>query len=189
MQARTAELDAVNEQLCISEERYALALEATSDGLWDWNIGSGELYCSPAYYRMLGYAPGELAPNQNASGFGLIHPDDRERVTTSFSPANDATGQPRNRIPLNGKKRGTCLGAQPGQGGFKNALQAIRNVASASTPISPAGNTLNLNCAGHRMNRRRFSMQPPRALASSVIARWFVATANWKKFSATPQAR
>ncbi|MDD2463024.1 MAG: PAS domain S-box protein, partial [Desulfobulbus sp.] len=84
VQARTAELDAVNEQLRCSEERYALALDATSDGLWDWDLHTGELYCSPAYYRMLGYTPGELTPNQYASGLDLIHPEDREWVSTSL---------------------------------------------------------------------------------------------------------
>ncbi|MGE4559029.1 MAG: PAS domain S-box protein, partial [Desulfobulbus sp.] len=83
VKARTAELDRVNEQLRISEERHALALDATSDGLWDWNMDTGELYCSPTYYRMLGYAPGELAANQYVSGLDLIHPEDREGIAES----------------------------------------------------------------------------------------------------------
>jgi PAS domain S-box-containing protein len=76
---RTAELDAVNERLRQSEERYTLALEATNDGLWDWNLSTGEVYCNPTYFRMLGYEPGELEPLiENWSK--LVHPDDRERT-------------------------------------------------------------------------------------------------------------
>lgn len=77
---RTAALDAVNERLRISEERYTHALAATTDGLWDWNLVTGELYCNPAYYRMLGYEPGELANNPTDSVTNLIHPEDRRRI-------------------------------------------------------------------------------------------------------------
>jgi|GEM_PF-230515 len=82
VQARTAELNAVNEQLRFSEERYTLALDAATDGLWDWNMVTGEMYCSPAYYRMLGYEPGELASELTSNG-SLVHPDDREQVSAA----------------------------------------------------------------------------------------------------------
>ncbi len=62
-----------------SEERFQLSMEATNDGLWDWNIKTDECYFSPAYYRMLGYAPGDLQPC-GKTWAGLIHPDDRERA-------------------------------------------------------------------------------------------------------------
>ena len=84
VQERTAELAEVNEQLRLSQERFTLALEATSDGIWDWNLNTREMHCSPAYYRMLGYEPGEIAPNVEASGFNLLHPEERERVRTLF---------------------------------------------------------------------------------------------------------
>lgn len=62
-----------------SEERFALAMEATQDGLWDWEIASGEVYFSPSYSRMLGYLPGEF-PGHVSSWQELIHPEDRPRV-------------------------------------------------------------------------------------------------------------
>jgi PAS domain S-box-containing protein len=60
-----------------SEERLKLALEAASDGLYDWNMQTGEVYFSPRYYTMLGYEPGEM-PASYDTWANLLHPDDRE---------------------------------------------------------------------------------------------------------------
>ena len=65
-----------------SEERFRQAMEATSDGLWDWNVETGEVYFSPAYYQMLGYGSGEL-PGLAQSWMDLIHPDERDGVLRS----------------------------------------------------------------------------------------------------------
>ena len=59
-------------------ERFALGLEATDDGLWDWDMPSGNTYFSPRYYTMLGYAPYEL-PQHYDTWKRLVHPDDLER--------------------------------------------------------------------------------------------------------------
>ncbi len=67
------------EALRKSEERFRLAMGATSDGLWEWDVPTGQTYYSPAYFRMLGYEPGELAYTYHAWA-DLVHPDDRERV-------------------------------------------------------------------------------------------------------------
>ena len=63
------------ETLFLSEERFRLAMEASSDGLWDWDVSSDKAYFSPAYYRMLGYAPEEFAM-LGKSWTDLVHPDD-----------------------------------------------------------------------------------------------------------------
>ncbi len=62
-----------------SEQRLSFALDATSDGLWDWDLPSGQTYFSPRYYTMLGYAPGEF-PGSFEAWRGMLHPDDREAV-------------------------------------------------------------------------------------------------------------
>ncbi len=62
-----------------SEERFKLAMEATSDGLWDWDLTTDSAYFSPGYFRMLGFEPD--ATEGHATGWReLIHPDDRGLV-------------------------------------------------------------------------------------------------------------
>ena len=68
-------------KLIESEERLSLALLATSDGLWDWNLETDTVYYSPAWMSMLGYAETELESNFS-TWEKLIHQDDLERVKT-----------------------------------------------------------------------------------------------------------
>jgi PAS domain S-box-containing protein len=69
---RTAE-----EALRESEQRFALAMEATKDGLWDWNLCTGEVYYSPGYLAMLGYTSGEV-PADASTWVERIHPGDKD---------------------------------------------------------------------------------------------------------------
>jgi PAS domain S-box-containing protein len=64
--------------LQVTEERLRLTFEATHDGIWDWNIPTGNAVFSPHYYRMLGYEPYEF-PENYASWRSLVHPDDIAR--------------------------------------------------------------------------------------------------------------
>ena len=67
----------MEELLRASEERFKLSMDATNDGLWDWDTKSKGGYFSPGYYRMLGYEIDEFPVDSNYWE-GLIHPDDRE---------------------------------------------------------------------------------------------------------------
>jgi len=58
-----------------SEERLQLALEASGDGLWDWNFVTGEVYLSPRWFAMLGYGPTDL-PSAIETWEQLVHPED-----------------------------------------------------------------------------------------------------------------
>ena len=62
-----------------SEERFRLAMEATDDGLWDWDTDTNSAYFSPGYYRILGYEPNEF-PMTTQEWTDRIHPDDRENA-------------------------------------------------------------------------------------------------------------
>ena len=62
-----------------SEERYALAARGANDGLWDWNLATAEIYFSPRWNHMLGYAVSGVWSNPD-EWFSHIHTDDRARV-------------------------------------------------------------------------------------------------------------
>jgi len=63
--------------LHISEERFQLAMQASKEGLWDWNIKTGGVYFSPGYITMLGYQDNELNNTHN-SWESLLHPEDKQ---------------------------------------------------------------------------------------------------------------
>jgi PAS domain S-box-containing protein len=71
------------QQLKESEERYALALRGSSDGIWDWNVITGEAVLSARWKALLGFAEDEL-PDHGSSFFSRVHPDDVERVTAEI---------------------------------------------------------------------------------------------------------
>jgi PAS domain S-box-containing protein len=56
-------------------QRLMLALEAGNQALWEWNFKSGEAYLAPAFFRMLGFKPGDF-PATFDGWTALLHPDD-----------------------------------------------------------------------------------------------------------------
>ena len=64
-----------------SEKELKNTLDATTDGIWTWDIPTGKLFFSPKYYTMLGYEPGEF-PASFESWLDLVHPDDREKAVS-----------------------------------------------------------------------------------------------------------
>ncbi|WP_335339349.1 bifunctional diguanylate cyclase/phosphodiesterase [Bosea sp. PAMC 26642] len=65
--------------LRVSEERLARALDAGSDGLWDWNISTGQTWLSDRWLTMLGYEPGELEGHVR-TWQRLVHPQDEAKA-------------------------------------------------------------------------------------------------------------
>ena len=64
-----------------SEEKHRLAMEATSDGLWDWNIQTGAVYFSPAWGRILGL---DSIKPEYTSWESRLHPEDRDSALASL---------------------------------------------------------------------------------------------------------
>lgn len=67
-----------------SEERLALALDAAEDGVWDWDVETGETLFNARWAAMLGFETSELAPHVE-TWRGLIHPDDLPRVLETLA--------------------------------------------------------------------------------------------------------
>ena len=84
VQERTAELQAVNRALRESEERLSYALRGATDGLWDWDLTTDQVYYSPRWKEMLGYAEDEVEHTVQA-GVGLMDVEDRGRMFSAVA--------------------------------------------------------------------------------------------------------
>ena len=69
------------------DTRFNYAIEASSDGLWDWDITTGKIYFSRSYLRMLGYyyedLPGDLKTLQDY----FLYSEDADMVMNRFQNA------------------------------------------------------------------------------------------------------
>ena len=79
LQTTTNELHATQEQVRTSEERFALAMRGTNEGIWDWNMETDLVYLSPRFISMLGYDD-EQVERSVATFYSLAHGEDRDRV-------------------------------------------------------------------------------------------------------------
>lgn len=60
-------------------DRLLLAMDACSDGLWDWDATTGKVYYSQNYLSMLGHTS-ETYPAELDSWVRAVHPDDYEKT-------------------------------------------------------------------------------------------------------------
>gem|GEM_PF-3078145 len=84
-------LQATHRQVARSEETFHLAMDAAQDGLWDWDVTSGDVYFSPGWSRLIGLQ--SVAPRYE-SWRDRIHPDDLEGVLSSLQAHLDRNGEP-----------------------------------------------------------------------------------------------
>lgn len=71
------------EALRNSEERLSLTLEATTEGVYDWDIVTGKVLFSPSWFRSIGYNSSEI-PDDVWGWESLIHPEDRPRIQAAL---------------------------------------------------------------------------------------------------------
>jgi formate hydrogenlyase transcriptional activator len=90
---RTAELTKANEELKgeieerkraemgahKSEERYALAVAGSTDGIWDWDVLSNNVFYSDRFKEILGYTSEEFPGTLDAFR-SCLHPEDADAV-------------------------------------------------------------------------------------------------------------
>ena len=78
VEERTQEVVKMNNNLQESEERYRYALDASNDGIWDWDVQRDSIQFSPAIYTMLGYEPYEFEQTREAI-YALIDQEDQKK--------------------------------------------------------------------------------------------------------------
>ncbi|HQZ66609.1 MAG TPA: response regulator [Planctomycetaceae bacterium] len=71
------EIKVKEEALRVSEERYALAVQGSSSGIWDWDLTTGHVYYAARFRELIGFQEHEF-PNRLESFRAQLHPDDVE---------------------------------------------------------------------------------------------------------------
>ncbi|WP_440957787.1 PAS domain-containing protein [Oceanicaulis sp. LC35] len=66
-----------------SESRYALAIEGTGAGIWEWNADEETLYWSKRLLDIMGL-PETYQPPTSKAGLDFMHPSDRDRYQTAI---------------------------------------------------------------------------------------------------------
>lgn len=68
------------EALRRSEERFQLAVNASNDGIWDWDLRTGYVYYSPRFKQCLEFTADDEFPPEEHTFWKLTHPDDAQRI-------------------------------------------------------------------------------------------------------------
>ena len=76
LRQRSQELTRRETALRNSEERYALAMRAINEGVYEWDVATSEMYYSPRVCELVGLQASELRTMRDWTD--RIHPDDRE---------------------------------------------------------------------------------------------------------------
>ncbi len=69
-----SEQKALEDDLVRQEIQFRLAMDASSDGLWDMDVRSGSVYFGENWLKSMGYSSAEFDWSRQ------VHPEDRERV-------------------------------------------------------------------------------------------------------------
>ena len=118
-----------------SEERYALAIGAGDDGLWEWNLKSNEVFFSPRWKSMIGYGDHEIG-SDTQEWHSRLHPDDRPVVLAQvqahldgFTPRYE---QEQRLLHRDGRYRWVLVRAQA----VRNASGAAYRMVGLATDVS-----------------------------------------------------
>ena len=160
-------LKVTQEWLSESQERFEFAVQGTTDGLWDWNIETNEVWYAPRFRELLQLtdAHPDQFLNQLSSFTDRLHPDDRERVLTSFDEHLE------NKTPHDEEYRLRL--ASGAYRWFRGRGQAVRD--ESGKPIRMAGSIQDINDQHEVRNelaRTRLQLQLQQALEGGNVGMW-----------------
>jgi two-component system sensor histidine kinase/response regulator len=69
------------------DSRFDYAMEATNDGLWDWDLRTNQIEYSRSFLRMLGYDSLEWPSDLRTFRRYFLHPDDLQELEEQFVQA------------------------------------------------------------------------------------------------------
>jgi|GEM_PF-2214592 len=70
------------------QQRLDDVFKVTPSGIWDWDLVTDDVFCSPSYFQMLGYGPeGFPVNNSHTTWLDLMHPDDMEAALALYDKA------------------------------------------------------------------------------------------------------
>ena len=78
------------EYLSQNQERYSLAMRASNDGLWDWDLKTNKIFYSDRWKKMLGFNEDEISDTPD-EWLSRIHPEDHDRVRASIDAYMEGT--------------------------------------------------------------------------------------------------
>jgi diguanylate cyclase (GGDEF)-like protein/PAS domain S-box-containing protein len=76
-----------------SEERFALAVAGSNDGIWDWDLERRQVWFSPRWAAQLGLE-GEALGNDPSTWFRRVHPDDLAKLKAALQASLDDPSLP-----------------------------------------------------------------------------------------------
>ncbi|WP_353572001.1 two-component regulator propeller domain-containing protein [Candidatus Albibeggiatoa sp. nov. BB20] len=83
LQQEILERRLIERALRTNEERFNLAMQGANDGVWDWDLISGETYYSPRYLEMLGINYADIGDYNNGWCISL-HPNDVDKFINAL---------------------------------------------------------------------------------------------------------
>ena len=78
------------ESLSQNQERYSLAMQASNDGLWDWDLKTNKILYSDRWKEMLGFNDDEISDTAD-EWLSRVHPEDHDRVRASIDAYLEGT--------------------------------------------------------------------------------------------------
>lgn len=63
-----------------TQDRLALAIDGTQDGIFDWDVATGKIFYSRRYFEIIGYDYPNGCFGSPEDALVHLHPDDRDRV-------------------------------------------------------------------------------------------------------------